>query len=107
MGAKIRYAQPRDNVSFPVSCRAWVAEDNGKILAEFGVYQLNGRWCFAGITDEMKATPVRLVRLARAWLSDQTKSEYLFAAADPDIPGSDRFLEVIGFSPLGDGVYVA
>lgn len=90
------------------TCRALVAEDNGKTLAIFGIYPFSTRWVlFAWATDEYRKNRRAVVAGIKAIreLIESRPAMPLLAHADPAIPGSDVLLKHMGFEQLSEGIY--
>lgn len=90
------------------TCRALVAEDNGRRLAVFGIYPFCTRWVlFAWATDEYRKNRravVAGIKALRELIANRPIMP-LLAHADPEIPGSDVLLKHMGFEPLSEGIY--
>lgn len=75
------------------------------MVAWWAVVPSQGRWLLSEITSQAKANPFQLVRIARTEVATLAEGGRLLSWADPDIPGSDKFLRAIGFRPIGSRVY--
>ena len=80
----------------PFSARAWVAEVDGEVIGIAGYYLRGGAaLVFSDMREAMKAYPVTIMREARRLMA-RIKVPAV-CIADPDLPGSGRFLERLGW----------
>ena len=92
----------------PKTCRALVAEDNGKVECVFGIYQHSTRYVlFSSCTDEFRTNKRAVVKAVRKmWeIIAQRPPMPLLAHADPEIKGSDVLLNHMGFERLTGDVF--
>lgn len=92
--------------------KAAVMVIDGRVCALGGIARRNGRRiAFFDLDEEARRPPVVIGRAARRFLQAQMKERraptVIFAEADPDEAGAERWLEVLGFRPVTDkaGVY--
>lgn len=82
------------------SIRAWVAEQDGRLLGMGGIALAKGRWFgFVDVTDEMLAHKITLARAAIRFLDEVKRSgvRFIYAEVSPHEPGAGRWLESLGF----------
>lgn len=98
--------------SMPRTVRAIAAVEGDRVLGVTGFYPEAGRLVLmASIADDARAELHRhkrtLVRAARKVL-EMTRALHMpiHAYADPDISGSESLLEHLGFSDVGNRIYV-
>jgi hypothetical protein len=64
---------------------------------------------WARLTDEIRKHPVQLHKTALAFIDEHVRKRgipLLSATADPSIPAAPRWLERLGFKPVGNRMYV-
>ena len=82
------------------SIKACVGVLDGKIVALAGVAFSKGRWfAFCDLLPEARPFKFTLARNAIRGMEELKKQgvRFIFAAADPNEPGSERWLESLGF----------
>ena len=99
---KIRAARQSDIVEFhghalPHGARAWVAEDDGKIVAVAGYYITGPKMVWSEIKDEMRDYPVSIFRFAR-FLMGQLPPGLWACLASKNEAGSERLLQRLGWT---------
>jgi hypothetical protein len=80
-------------------CRAWVAEEDGRIVAVAGYKVQNGAVrVFADLNDEIRRHPVKMVRCGRKLMAEaRAKHMPVYVEVDKYVPRSREFLEHLGF----------
>jgi hypothetical protein len=82
------------------SIRAWVAEQDGKLLGMGGVVFSQGRWlAFVDLTDDLRPHKIAIARTAIRFLAECRRSgiRFIYAEADTKEPGASRWLTSLGF----------
>lgn len=90
------------------TCRAMVAEEDGKVIGIWGIYTQNTRYVlFSSFTTEFRKRKRNFaIAVKSAWdLIRSRPSMPVIAEADPDIEGSDVLLIHMGFTKLDGRVY--
>lgn len=81
---------------------------DGRVIGLGGFMRRQG-WLFAfcDLTPEARKYKVTMVKTARRILDEARKSgrRYIYAIADPDEPGAERWLQSLGFEPVGEGMF--
>ncbi|MCH9835655.1 hypothetical protein K0U83_08315 [bacterium] len=90
------------------TCRAMVAEEDGRVTGIWGFYTHNTRYVlFSSFSPEFrrhKRNFVIAVKSAREMIASQPPMPVI-AVADPDIEGSDVLLTHMGFTQLDGSLY--
>ena len=88
--------------------RALVALEDGEVIGAAGLYVDPERLvCFAKLTERMRKHPRAIVRAAKRLLEMARGRAPVHAMADPQIEGSVKLLERLGFEKFpGTEVYV-
>lgn len=80
--------------------RAWVGIVQGKIVAVAGIAFVSGRWfAFCDLLEEAREFKMTIMRWAKRIMRKikEMGVRYVYAMADPDEPGSIKWLESLGF----------
>ena len=83
---------------------AVVGELNGKLIAIGGIAHVAGDLVgFFDIKPEARKYPLKIVKTARKILDDMRSggATVIHCTRDPDEPRAGRFLEYLGFRPVG------
>lgn len=90
--------------SVPATMTAVAARLDGRIIGIGGLYFQHGRAvAFCDIEPEMKRFPVLLHKTALRALRDASvRYRYIFATVSRDEKNARRWLERLGFEPLGN-----
>jgi|GEM_PF-5280068 len=93
---------------FPVTARAIMATEAGRLLGVAGCYpQAESMVVFLKLTDDLRRHPRIIVRETRRLLKmARAHGGKVIAQVDEQIKGSARLLEFSGFRPVGAGMYV-
>lgn len=106
MSPELRPATAKDIAAFygkppRETVRAIVAELNGEPVGIAGIAHKNGCLVlFCDLKPEMRKFRKSIVKAGRQLMS-MTKGRTVRSVADPNIPGSGRFLEAIGLKRVG------
>jgi hypothetical protein len=90
---------------FPHTMRAWAIEIDGETVGLGGIAYRPapmGAYLFSDIKPVLRKHPRAMVRAARAFLAEHGDAPVL-AFADPNLPGSARFLAFLGFRFFAHG----
>lgn len=82
------------------SVRAWVAEQDGRLIGLGGVALIAGRWiAFCDLTDDIRPHKVAIARTAIRFLREcqQAGIRYIYAEAAPHEPTAIRWMSSLGF----------
>lgn len=83
-----------------------VVKDDGTVIGCAGGYHVGreAHVAFMHITDELRAKPKMLVKLALSLRN--LPHDIVYAYCDENIEAARRFLERYGFTDRGDGVFI-
>lgn len=87
--------------------RAVAAVRGEEVLGVAGLY-CDGTWTqmFSALTDELRRDRRGLVKISRAVMDLARPRAPVYAEADPEIEGSRKLLEHLGFKPVRGNLYV-
>lgn len=92
----------------PVSMRAFVAEQDGVVMAVAGLaFMSSGIMAFSDQSPEMPPHAMTAMRMAKKIIGVmQDIKSPVYCTADKTKPNACSFLERIGFTPLGNRNYI-
>lgn len=87
--------------------RAVAAVRGEEVLGVAGLY-CDGTWTrmFSALTDDLRRDRRGLVKISRAVMELARPRAPVYADADPEIEGSRKLLEHLGFKPVRGNLYV-
>lgn len=82
------------------SARAYVAEQNGEIIALYGLAFIGGRWfAFCDLKPEARLHKIKMVRAGKQLIADAYRDgiRFIYAQVDKSEANSTRWLSSLGF----------